>query len=277
MIKADMHVHSYFSDGWYSPETNFKAAVKAGVDFLVITDHDNCCGYDEAALAAGKCGIKTTVGVEVSAYENGVKLHTLLYGADRENADFKAFMRRLFTGSLERCEIVLAKLKGEGVDISKEEVLAFKHCLDAPVHSFHIAGVGAKKGYAPSAVDFYLQYLAEGKAASSMHARPSPYETAEIGRAAGAVVSLAHPGRIRLSEYDLKQFVERCIPCGLTGIETYYTTHNKYQTAYFKEMARRLNLYCTGGSDAHFQDGVHCIGKPDFYPDESLLAALKIR
>lgn len=277
MIKADMHVHTYFSDGAYSPDKNFEEGKKVGLELLVITDHDNCQGFDEAAIAAEKYGLKTTICVEVSAYENGVKMHTLIYGADRENADFKALMNRLYTGSLERCEIVLGKLKGVGINLDMQEILAFKHCTEAPVHSFHIAGVGVKNGYAKSSVEFYLKYLAEGRPASSMHARPTPLEATEIGSAAGGVVSLAHPGRVRLSEYDLNKFVEKAKSFGLSGIETYYTTHTNEQTAYFKEMARRLKLFSTGGSDTHVYDGVHQIGKPDFYPDESLLAALNLR
>lgn len=277
MIRADMHVHTYFSDGRNSPETMFEAAAEAGVGLLIITDHDNICGYDEAVTAARKFGIKTTLGTEISAYENGVKLHTLLYGPDMENADFKAFMQRLYLGSFERCERVLDALRGVGVKLDKDEVIAAKHCAEAPIHTFHIAEAGVKRGYAKTASEFYLNYLIEGKVGFSTHARPTPYEVAEIGSAAGAVVSLAHPGRVHMSEHDLRELVVKLTACGLSGIETYYTTHNKEQTAYFKEMARRLKLFSTGGSDTHYSDGVHAVGKPEFYPDDGLLAALKIR
>lgn len=276
-MRADMHVHTRYSDGLYLPEKLFAAAAETGLDMLVITDHDNYCGYAEAAAAAEKYSMKTTLGVEVSAYENGVKLHTLIYGADAENCDFKAFMRELYLGSLERCEIVIGQLKEAGIELTLDEVLAEKYCESAPVHSMHIAAAGAKKGYAADFAEFYLRYLAEGKVGFSTHARPTPERTAEIGAAAKGVVSLAHPGRIAMGAPELERLVEKLTCCGLSGIETYYTTHNNEQTAYFKEMASRLGLFMTGGSDTHRFDGAHKLGIPGFYPREELLAALKIR
>jgi len=40
-IKADLHIHSNFSDGKYSPLEILQKAKEAGFSAISITDHDN--------------------------------------------------------------------------------------------------------------------------------------------------------------------------------------------------------------------------------------------
>ncbi|WP_221290751.1 CehA/McbA family metallohydrolase [Stygiolobus caldivivus] len=39
-MKIDLHVHTFYSDGKYSPELMIKTALKKGLDGIAITDHD---------------------------------------------------------------------------------------------------------------------------------------------------------------------------------------------------------------------------------------------
>ncbi|MFP4458675.1 MAG: glycosyltransferase [Candidatus Zixiibacteriota bacterium] len=96
MLKADLHVHSKFSDHpdeWFlqrlganecytEPEFIYKQAKEKGMDFVTITDHNDIRGavylaekYDDAI-----------VGVESTVYfpEDGCKVHVLLYGLNQK-------------------------------------------------------------------------------------------------------------------------------------------------------------------------------------------------
>ena len=40
-MKTDLHIHTYFSDGVFSPEKIVDRAIDAGLGLIAITDHDN--------------------------------------------------------------------------------------------------------------------------------------------------------------------------------------------------------------------------------------------
>ena len=79
---------------------------------------------------------------------------------------------------------------------------------------------------------------------------------------AGGLTILAHPYRMRLDDDVLFKRLEQYKAKGLDGVETYYTnygTHSKSsdvasQNQKALEMAQKLNLLVSGGSDYH-QDG----------------------
>ena len=51
-MRADLHLHSVYSDGKYSPEEIARRAKQAGVKLFSLTDHDNMGGSEEAEAAA---------------------------------------------------------------------------------------------------------------------------------------------------------------------------------------------------------------------------------
>ena len=273
-LTADMHIHTICSDGTLTPEDVVNLAGKAGLGLIAVTDHDtvSACA-DVARLAEGR-GIKTVTGIEVSAYDNLIKFHTLGYDVDEEK--FAPFQRRLFESSLIRAEYIISKLKAGGFDITLEEVFAERNSFAAPVHGMHIARVMVKKGYVSSCDKFFKKYLAYGKPAFSCIRRPSPEEAVEAICAAGGLAAVAHPARIQMDARTLKNRINDLVSCGLGGIEVYYATHTKEQTAYYKNLAETLGLLATGGSDTHTQGGSRVIGQPVFEPGAELIERLHL-
>ena len=276
MIRADMHIHTYYSDGGQSPEDVVAGAKRAGVNLISVTDHDNSNGRHIVKELALKAGIRAVDGEEISAYEGEVRVHILGYGMDYSNPAYVAFAKALYEGAEERTLDILNKLKKVHVNISYGEVLRERRCDKSPLHAVHIAVAGARKGYASSPWTFYGKYLNLGAAGFSCIKRPSPEQTARMIKECGGVCSLAHPGRITMEAEGVTALIERLIPCGLAGIEAVYSGHTFSETQYYKELAEKYNLLVTGGSDTHYAEGNRRIGEPPFYPDERLLSALKI-
>ncbi|MDE7307030.1 MAG: PHP domain-containing protein, partial [Clostridia bacterium] len=247
-LRADLHVHTYFSDGLLSPEEVVKEAALNGLNVLSVTDHDTMLASGEVSALCQKRGIISVRGIEVSAYEGELKLHTLGYNVDCTCNTYKEFAKRLYDGSIKRAEDIVYKLNKNGVALSMEEVLAQRTVKDTPVHGMHISRAGADKGYASSPFNFYLKYLASGKCATSFICRPSPEETIEVINACGGFASLAHPARIDLDRSGVAALVKKLVPCGLCGIEGVYSTHTANDTAYYKELAKTYRLVLTGGS-----------------------------
>lgn len=275
-MRADLHIHTYYSDGGQSPADVIAAAKSRGVSLISVTDHDNCNARKEVKELAGKAGITAVDGEEFSSYDGRVKVHILGYGMDCTHPALVAFNKRLYDGAEERGFDILRNLAKAGINISYGEVVRERRCKKSPLHSVHIAIAGARKGYARSPYAFYDKYLSYGSVGFSLVRRPAPEETVKVIVESGGFASLAHPARISMDKDGVIGLLKRLTDCGLGGIEAVYSGHTAMDTQYYKELAERFGVLVTGGSDTHHSEGNRCVGVPEFYPDAKLLSALKL-
>ncbi len=63
---------------------------------------------------------------------------------------------------------------------------------------------------------------------------------------------------------------------GLCGIEAVYSAHTAKETAYYKEFAKKLGLFVTGGSDTNTEQVSRRIKTSAFFPEPSLTEKLKL-
>ncbi len=266
---ADLHTHSIYSDGRYTPDELCRRAAQGGVFLLSITDHDTLAGEEVKRAAAKKHGLQYVTGWEISAYEQNEKLHVLGYGCEIGGA-YAAFTKARTEASFLRAEDSVKKLRAAGVPVTMEEALSERSSPDLPIHTMHVARAAAKRlGIAEGEV--YLRYLAIGRCAHSDIGRPTPKQAIDCIHALGGVASIAHPGRITLPFAEREERLERLVKWGADGIEAFYTTHTKEDTAYFLRFAAAKGLLVTGGSDTHFEGSTHKIGLPSFTPSDELL------
>lgn len=64
---VDLHCHSYYSDGTFSPEALVIEAKKRGLWALALTDHDSIDGISLFHQAGKKHGFETITGIELAA------------------------------------------------------------------------------------------------------------------------------------------------------------------------------------------------------------------
>ncbi len=269
---ADLHLHSVYSDGKYTPREVCARAKKNGVSLLSITDHDTLMGEEDKQSAAKEYGLSYLSGWEISAYEKGEKIHILGYRCTQGEA-YEAFTRKRREAALLRAEDSVKKMNALGVPVRLDDVLAERSSPDLPVHTMHVARAIA--GYTDCTDgEAYLRYLAIGRPANSAIGRPTPREAIDCIHQSGGFAVIAHPGRILMDEGERERLIRALADYGLDGIESVYTTHTQRETAYFARLARALGLCVTGGSDTHFEEETHTIGFPRFIPDEGLLSLL---
>ena len=72
---CDLHTHSTFSDGTYTPTMLIDAAKAAGLSAVALTDHNNIGGLAEFSAAAERAGIKAIPGIELSTDHPLGELH----------------------------------------------------------------------------------------------------------------------------------------------------------------------------------------------------------
>ena len=79
---ADLHLHTRYSDGTFSPEELVLHARDEGLSAIALTDHDTVDGCPEAATACRTQGIEFIPGAEITAEIGGQEVHVLGYWLD---------------------------------------------------------------------------------------------------------------------------------------------------------------------------------------------------
>lgn len=278
---ADLHIHSIYSDGLYSPDEVCRRAKSRGLSLVSITDHDTMAGEEVKQAAAKRHGLSYVSGWEISAYAGDQKIHILGYGC-QQNESYHVFMEKRKQGALLRAQDSVEKMQKLGVNVTMEDVYMQLSSPDLPIHTMHVARAAAGRlGVSDSEV--YLQYLGYGRPANSPLGRPTPKEAIDCIRDCGGVSSIAHPGRMTMTFEEREKTLYELAKMGADGIEIYYTSHTEEETEYFLQLSKELGLLVTGGSDTHFEeDGrdkiheKHLIGRPLFTPSKELFERLKI-
>jgi predicted metal-dependent phosphoesterase TrpH len=253
--RIDLHLHTTHSDGSLPPCEVLKMASAANVTALAITDHDITSGIPEAMTAGAELGIEIIPGVEISSFDGRSELHILGYYLDWRNPLLNERLAMLRASRHRRNPLIIERLRAAGLDVTYEEVraLAGTESVGRP----HIAQLLMQKKYVSSAKEAFDRYLAEGKPAYVARELPPPAEAISWIREAKGVAVLAHPTWVKDTGDGLMACVTALKEAGLDGVEVHYSTHSKSQTSNYLELAQRLNLLVTGGSD------FHGITKPD--------------
>src|SRR4051794_5315145 len=84
--RADLHLHTTFSDGEYTPAQIVDLAQRCGLQAIAVTDHDTLAGNSPAQLAA-EARLEVIQGVEITAEFRGKELHLLGYFVRLDNTD----------------------------------------------------------------------------------------------------------------------------------------------------------------------------------------------
>lgn len=274
-MRADLHIHTHYSDGRHSPAEIAGFAAESGLSLISMTDHDSMGGLEEKRAAAEAHGLLFVSGWEVSAYA-GCKVHVLGYRCQK-NATYDAFLRERKEGALARAADILRKANAYlHIHVTLEDALSEMAVKDSPLHTMHIVRAVAKKADLPYR-DLYGELFDVGKPAYSEIGRPSPFEALEVIHGTGGLAVLAHPGRIQMDEAKKLQLMDDLTDKGLDGIECLHSQHTFGETEYFGRYADGRGLLKTGGSDFHAAGSSRKVGLPAFEPDERLLAALGLR
>jgi len=249
MPRIDLHLHTTYSDGSLPPTEVLTLAQKVGVSALAITDHDIVDGIPESIEAGARLGIEVIPGVEISSRYDDRELHILGYFLDWRDPVLSTRLAQLRASRHQRNPRIIQKLNELGLALTYEEVkaLAGTDSVGRP----HIARVLMEKGYVQSAKEAFDRYLAQDKPAYVPRQLPEPAEAIAWIRAARGIPVLAHPTWVKESAEGLYRLCEKLKAEGLMGIEVHYSTHKPQQTAEYLNIAKRLDLLVTGGSDFH--------------------------
>ncbi len=246
---CDLHTHSVFSDGSYTPTELVKEAKRRGLSAIALTDHNTTWGLPEFVSAAKENLVTAVAGTELSTDYGNVELHILgLFLPQTAYERIEERVQILRRNKEESNRILCHRLASAGYEISLEEV---KNASPAEFVNRAIVGeVLMKKGYVPSIQAAFDTLLKKGGEFYVEPKRLDALQTVAFLKELGAAVVLAHPF-LNLDEKGLRSFVSEAVPLGLDGIETRYSKYTEEQTLLSERIADEYGLLQSGGSDFH--------------------------
>lgn len=244
----DLHTHSNKSDGSYSPSELVMYAKKHSLSAIALTDHDTVDGVKEAVLAGKKENIEVVSGIELSA-KSKTETHILGYFIDISNENLQKELAGIKKVRLERNKEVEHNLQKMGFEVSLAE--AERLSGGGIVGRAHFARVMMDKGYVKSVKDAFDKYLSSGKGGYSSNQKITPEQSVEIIKNAGGKAFAAHLHLMKRTDDDLFDFLKSLKEAGLDGIEGFYTDYTFDMQKKYLDMAKRLDLLISGGTDFH--------------------------
>ena len=245
MRYADLHTHTYHSDGTRSPKEVVDVAHRHGIDILCISDHDNLAAYFEIKPYADSVGVTLIPGMELSCGFEGVDVHILAYAFNPHDERIEQRLRSFRETRHRRGYAIVERLRANGLNIDPERVdqLAAGGAMGRP----HVARALVEAGYVSSVSEAFDKFLGTGKIGYIEKERFRVSEAVELIHNAGGVLSIAHPTLYPNHE----ELVPKLFDLGVDGVEVQHPDVDRWERERYTNLARFRGKLATGGSDDH--------------------------
>ncbi len=267
-MKIDLHLHSYFSDGVYSPQDLVKKLKAKKIEIVSLTDHNTVAGVKIFIKEAQKNGLKVFSGVEIYTEYKEKSLHLLGYNFDLKNKELNQVLKQLQEEKIKKVTQAIKILQADNWQIQEKDVFS----QPASYYGlWHLANVlkqnqvnweRMKKelGWVPGQIipitEIIVNYLMKKKNHSLYKGKSICPETTipiiqaiKLIKQAGGESVLAHPGE-HLSWRD-DELVAELKTLGLNGIEAVSSHHSWAAIEHWQKLGQELGLKITIGSDFH--------------------------
>ena len=246
-MKKDLHIHTNFSDGQYSPKEILEKIQEKGITEFAITDHDNFEGAIIMQNLVKNKNIKYHIGVEISSKIDNFNVHLLCYDFAIKNNSVNKLIEELKQKRLKKLDLMIDFVKKQfNYVITKEEkekLLRENNIVGKP----HIYALISRK------IEIEKEYFyAKMRELKTADTKAEARDVIRTFHSANGKVVLAHPKEIE-EEYnkDSYEVISRLTKLGLDGLETKHSKHSKGDILRFQKYAKHFNLFETMGSDFH--------------------------
>ncbi|MDB6122897.1 MAG: hypothetical protein JWQ71_1890 [Pedosphaera sp.] len=241
---ADLHLHTNFSDGTYTPEELASHGKRHGLAAMALTDHDTVEGCARMGVACESQEIEFLSGTELTAEVNGNELHLLGYCVDLENKKLLTEVARFQAVRQNRIREMVVRLNKMNVPLQAEAVFKIANCR-SPGRP-HVARALVQAGFCSSLDEAFERYLKANRPGWVPKCKMSAFDAIALVHQAGGAVVMAHPGLNRTDDV-----IPELVQAGLDGIECFHSKHSASTSRYYLEIAEHHHLLVTGGSDCH--------------------------
>jgi hypothetical protein len=242
--RVDLHVHTTYSDGTYTPAQVVDLARRAGLAAVAVTDHDTLGGVPAAREAAAGSPLEIVAGVEITSEYRQRELHLLGYFVALDHAGLTAALEAIRRHRVERFREMIERLRGRGVSLEGEE-----QCVQGAPEALgrrHLAEMLVRARRVANVREAFVRYLGDRGDVAVPKKRLPVAEALALVRDAGGVAAWAHP------PYDCTQeHLTELRDLGLGAVEVEYPDMRRSRGLELRGWAQRLGLAASGGSDCH--------------------------
>lgn len=272
MFKCDLHTHSICSDGRFKPEEIIQMAKERNLDYISLTDHDTLSGINDAIKEAKKLNVNFIPGIELSTEYNGESIHVLGFfnKENYNNPKLNSILKEFKEKRISRAYKIVENLKKfHNIELDINNVLSNgKDTIARP----HIAKAIIDAGYPYDHDYIFKNFIGNNCPAYVPSTKLSTIDGIKLLKEFNALVFLAHPVLVK------KTPVEDLLKLGFDGLEAIYYKNTKSDTNKFLNLAMKMNLYISCGSDCHGipSDISHGnVGDVDIPQEDNILNMLK--
>jgi len=249
IMKVDLHNHSYYSDGVFSPDEIVRLADEAGCDLFALTDHDTIDGLNEARKTADKLSVDLVSGVEISAFWRNMTIHIIGLDIDVNNDILHAGLAHNQQLRKERAEKIALGLWRAGIKDSIEKTRALSK-TDMLTRT-HFAQMLIQEGYCKDMKSVFRRFLTGKKPGASRVEWRSFDEVVGWIHAAGGLAVIAHPFRYRMTQTKIKNMLIDFKEVLGDGVEVVTATSTDEEITLSNQWAKECKLLSSCGSDYH--------------------------
>ena len=246
---CDLHTHSIFSDGTWTPEEIIEEAERLGLGAVALCDHNSIDGLPRFMAAAEDRKVRAVPGTEISTEYQGMELHILgLMIAPENYASLQSYLEEYRRRKEESNRQLAEALSRGGYPVQYERIRA--STPDGNVNRAHIAAEVVRQGSVGSVQEAFVTLLDPKCGYYRPVKKPDALETIAFLREISVIPVLSHAFR-SMTEQEIPVFLKQAVPCGLIGMETLYSTYDKETTRKSERIADSFGLLRSGGTDFH--------------------------
>ena len=249
-MRADLHSHSIYSDGYSTLHELVKHAKERNIDILALTDHDTLEGDKEFIEYQKEFNMILIKGIELTCKYKGKTVHIVgLFKNNYIPYTLYSFCDNANQRRKDRAILMMNKINeyyGLNLDIDafvqKCKTITRKNMLN---YIMEVKGISYKEA---------MQYTEHESKAYIPSEKLSVEDGIKLLHDNNALAIFAHP--CLMKDWNL---ADEIAGLGFDGIEALYSNKaNDYD--YFKKIADKHNLFVSAGSDYHGDDSHGDVG-----------------
>lgn len=241
---ADLHLHTNFSDGTYTPEELAEHGKRNNLAAMALTDHDTVEGCERMAAACANLEIDFVPGTELTAEVDGIEVHLLGYFIDIKNPNLLEQTAKFQSVRQNRIHEMVARLNECNIPLRAETVFEIANCR-SPGRP-HVGRALVREKFCASMDEAFTRFLKQGKPAWVPKFKISAFDAIKLIHDSNGLAVMAHPGLNRTDS-----IIPKLVEAGMDGIECFHSKHPRRTAEHYLKIAEKNNLLVTGGSDCH--------------------------
>ena len=192
----DLHTHSTYSDGTFTPEALVEYAIEHGITTLALTDHDTIEGVFELEDYAKNKNIRVIRGVELSINWCNKVIHVVCLNIDIHNSALLALLKSQQSIRKKRA-FLIAELLEKSIGLKNGYEKALKFATGGLIARPHFAKVLVEEGICKDMKAAFERYLKRGKCAYVKTSWVGLHDAIECIIQSGGCAVLAHPTKYK--------------------------------------------------------------------------------